>query len=129
MLLIRCPYCEEERPELEFRSAGEAHIARSTEITGISDEDFEKFFFIRSNPKGVIYERWRHIHGCARFFNAARDTVTDKFIVTYKAGEPKPDISRAANDSGPAAWANRPPDQLNVKKPAAKRTASKKGKA
>ncbi|TIS01342.1 MAG: sarcosine oxidase subunit delta, partial [Mesorhizobium sp.] len=30
MLLIRCPYCEEERPELEFRNAGEAHIARPT---------------------------------------------------------------------------------------------------
>ena len=28
MLLIRCPYCEEERPELEFRNAGEAHVAR-----------------------------------------------------------------------------------------------------
>ena len=27
----------------------------------------------------------------ARFFNAVRDTVTDKFIMTYKAGEPKPD--------------------------------------
>ena len=26
----------------------------------------------------------------ARFFNAVRDTVTDKFIMTYKAGEPKP---------------------------------------
>ncbi|TIV95931.1 MAG: sarcosine oxidase subunit delta, partial [Mesorhizobium sp.] len=25
MLLIRCPYCEEERPELEFRNTGEAH--------------------------------------------------------------------------------------------------------
>ena len=25
--------------------------------------------------------------------NQARDTVTDKFIVTYKAGEPKPDMS------------------------------------
>ncbi|PZN51904.1 MAG: sarcosine oxidase subunit delta, partial [Proteobacteria bacterium] len=24
MLLIRCPYCEEDRPELEFRNAGEA---------------------------------------------------------------------------------------------------------
>ena len=129
MLLIRCPYCEEERPELEFRSAGEAHIVRSSNIAAESGEDFEKFFFIRSNPKGVIYERWRHIHGCARFFNAARDTITDKFIVTYKAGEPKPDISRAANDSGPAAWANRPPDQLNVKKPAAKRAPAKKGKA
>ena len=115
MLLIHCPYCEEERPELEFRNAGEAHIARSTSITGETDDDFEKFLFIRSNPKGVIFERWRHIHGCARFFNAVRDTVTDKFVMTYKAGEPRPEIFVAANDSGPAAWANRPPDQLNVK--------------
>ena len=53
MLLIRCPYCEEERPELEFRNAGEAHIARAADIAAISDEDFEKFFFIRSNPKGI----------------------------------------------------------------------------
>lgn len=94
MLLIHCPYCEEERPELEFRNAGEAHIARSANIVAESDEDFEKFFFIRSNPKGVIFERWRHIHGCGRFFNAARDTITDRFIVTYKAGEPKPDLSK-----------------------------------
>ena len=55
MLLIHCPYCEEERPELEFRNAGEAHIARSADIAGETDEDFEKFFFIRSNPKGIIY--------------------------------------------------------------------------
>lgn len=124
MLLIRCPYCEEERPELEFRHGGEAHIARSHDLANISDDDFEKFFFIRSNPKGVVFERWRHIHGCARFFNAARDTVSDKFIVTYKAGEPKPDITVA--DSGPAAWANREPAELNVAKPA---KASRKGKA
>ncbi len=92
MLLIRCPYCEEERPELEFRHAGEAHIARPANIAEISDEEFERFFFIRANPKGVTFERWRHTHGCARFFNAARDTVTDRFLVTYKAGEPKPDV-------------------------------------
>src|SRR5687767_11000315 len=115
MLLIRCPYCEEERPELEFRNTGEAHIARSANLAAESDEDFEKFFFIRSNPKGIIYERWRHMHGCARFFNAVRDTVTDKFLMTYKAGEPKPEITVAATDGGPAAWANRPPDQLNEK--------------
>ncbi|MEZ5803358.1 MAG: sarcosine oxidase subunit delta [Rhizobiaceae bacterium] len=126
MLLIRCPYCEEERPELEFRNAGEAHIARPADMAAISDGDFEKFFFIRSNEKGIVYERWRHIHGCARFFNAVRDTITDKFVMTYKAGEPKPDISAAS--SGPAAWANRPPDQLNEKKPARKRTP-KKGEA
>ena len=97
MLLIRCPYCEEERPELEFRNVGEAHIARSGNLAAESDEDFEKFFFIRSNPKGIIFERWRHIHGCARFFNAVRDTVTDKFVTTYKAGEPKPEVVTAAN--------------------------------
>jgi hypothetical protein len=36
MLLIRCPYCEEERPELEFRHAGEAHIVRPANIADIS---------------------------------------------------------------------------------------------
>jgi sarcosine oxidase subunit delta len=125
MLLIRCPYCEEERPELEFRNAGEAHIARSTDIASISDDDFEKFFFIRSNPKGIIFERWRHMHGCARFFNAARDTVTDKFLAVYKAGEPKPDLEKLASTE-PAAYANRPPDQLNVKKPTRRAPAKKK---
>ena len=92
MLLIHCPYCDEERPELEFRNAGEAHIARPENIAEISDEEFEGFFFIRSNPKGIIYERWRHIHGCARFFNAVRDSVSDKFLMTYKAGEKKPAV-------------------------------------
>jgi sarcosine oxidase, subunit delta len=128
MLLIHCPYCEEARPELEFRHAGEAHIARAQNIAGETDEAFEQYFFIRSNPKGIVFERWRHIHGCARFFNAARDTVSDKFLTTYKAGEPKPEILEAANDGGPAAWANVPPAKLNVKTPA-RRRAAKKGDA
>lgn len=89
MLLIFCPYCEEDRPELEFRNAGEAHVVRPVNIAGISDEEFERYFFIRSNPRGLIHERWRHIHGCARFFNAVRDTVSDKFLAVYKAGEPR----------------------------------------
>jgi sarcosine oxidase subunit delta len=94
MLLIHCPYCQEERPELEFRNTGEAHIERPKDIAGISDEEFEKFFFIRDNPKGVTYERWRHMHGCARFFNAVRDTVSDRFVTTYKAGEPRVEVER-----------------------------------
>ena len=129
MLLIHCPYCEEARPELEFRNAGEAHIARPLNIIAESDEDFEKFFFIRSNPKGIIYERWRHIHGCARFFNAMRDTVTDKFLMTYKAGEPQPNLPAAPGDSGPAAYGNVPSAKLNVKTPARKKASPKKGEA
>ena len=98
MLLIRCPYCEEDRPELEFRNMGQAHVVRSADLANESDEDFEKFLYIRDNPKGVAFERWRHVHGCARFFNAARDTISDKFIVVYKAGEPKPDLNGASAD-------------------------------
>ena len=94
MLLIHCPYCEEDRLELEFAGAGEAHIVRPSNMADLSDEEFEKFFFIRENKKGVVFERWRHIHGCGRFFNAARHSVSDKFICTYKAGEKKPRLTK-----------------------------------
>ncbi|MBV2142364.1 sarcosine oxidase subunit delta [Falsochrobactrum sp. TDYN1] len=90
MLLIRCPYCEMERPELEFSYAGEAHIARPADPSALSDDEWRDFLFTRANPRGTHYERWRHINGCGRFFNAVRDTVSDKFVKTYKAGEPRP---------------------------------------
>ena len=97
MLLITCPYCG-PRPELEFRNMGEAHIARPAFSVEPSDQDWAEFLYMRTNPKGLIAERWRHIHGCARFFNAVRHTVTDKFVTTYKVGEPKPDLAALARD-------------------------------
>ncbi len=87
MLLIKCPYCAEARPELEFHYAGEAHIARPLEPATLSDEQWAEFLYMRSNKRGPHRERWRHLHGCGRFFNAVRDTLTDRFIVTYKQGE------------------------------------------
>lgn len=99
MLLIRCPYCDEDLPEIEFRHAGEAHLVRPEDMTKITDEEFSRYFFYRENPKGVTFERWRHVHGCGRFFNAVRDTVSDKFLMTYKAGEPKPEVEVAANEN------------------------------
>lgn len=90
MLLIRCPYCEAERPELEFSYAGEAHIARPADPSQLTDDEWKTHLFIRSNPRGTHFERWRHQHGCGRFFNAVRDTVSDKFAMTYKAGLPRP---------------------------------------
>ncbi len=90
MLLIHCPYCGEERPELEFRYGGEAHIARPLDPSSLSDEEWAAFLYMRSNPKGMHAERWRHAAGCGRFFNALRDTVTDRIARTYKAGETRP---------------------------------------
>jgi sarcosine oxidase, subunit delta len=92
MLLINCPYCG-PRPELEFRYGGEAHIARSTDPAALDDAAWGEFLYLRTNPKGLHTERWRHTHGCARFFNAVRDTVSDKFVVTYEIGAPKPDLA------------------------------------
>ena len=92
MLLIACPYCG-PRPEIEFSHGGEAHIARPERPDDLGVEDWTEFLYMRANPKGVHAERWRHLHGCARFFNALRDTTTDQFLATYKTGEPRPDLS------------------------------------
>ena len=91
MLLIPCPYCRTERPEIEFRYAGEAHIARPPDPTSVSDAAWAEYLYMRTNPKGTHAERWRHIHGCGRFFNCLRDTVSDKILATYKAGEARPE--------------------------------------
>jgi sarcosine oxidase, subunit delta len=90
MLLIHCPYCDIERPELEFTYAGEAHIARPADPSALSDEEWRNHLFTRSNPRGRHFERWRHIHGCGRIFNAVRDTVSDRFALTYRTGVPRP---------------------------------------
>ncbi len=93
MLLIRCPVCEMERPELEFRHAGEAHIIRPPVPTAASDAEWSDYLYMRDNPKGVVAERWRHIHGCGRFFNALRHTVSDRILATYRSGTQPPDLA------------------------------------
>ena len=96
MLVIRCPYCG-DRPEIEFRHGGEAHIARPADPTALTDAEWADYLYNRRNPRGLHIERWRHVHGCGRFFNAVRDTVSDFFLTTYKVGDPKPDLGALAN--------------------------------
>ncbi|WP_294312549.1 sarcosine oxidase subunit delta [uncultured Sphingomonas sp.] len=94
MLLITCPYCG-QRPELEFSYAGEAHIDRPVRPADLNDEDWTTYLYTRSNPKGPHAERWRHLHGCGRFFNAIRNTRSDVFLATYKVGEQAPEVDYA----------------------------------
>ena len=89
MLLIACPHCG-ERPEVEFRCGGEAHIARPADPASVGDAGWGEFLFYRTNPKGAHAERWLHAHGCQRWFNALRDTVSDRILVTYAMGAPRP---------------------------------------
>ena len=86
MLLIACPHCG-ERPEIEFVHAGQAHIARPADPAATSDQDWVDFLYLRANTRGIYAERWRHVHGCGKFFNALRDTTTDQFVKIYRLGE------------------------------------------
>lgn len=92
MLLVTCPYCG-PRPEIEFRCGGEAHIARPLDPALIDDQSWSEYLFVRRNPKGKHAERWLHAHGCQQWFNALRDTVSDRFVATYRMGESRPDAA------------------------------------
>jgi sarcosine oxidase subunit delta len=91
VLLIPCPYCG-PRPEIEFRCGGEAHIFRPKDAAKVDDAAWADYLFHRSNPKGVHAERWVHAHGCRRWFNALRDTLSDRILATYAVGEHRPDV-------------------------------------
>ena len=92
MLLVHCPYCG-PRPETEFHCGGEAHVL-SPSPTESSDQDQAQYLYYRANPKGPHRERWYHMHGCGRWFNAVRDTVTDRFHASYRVDEPAPGEAR-----------------------------------
>ena len=85
MLIITCPFCG-PRDEVEFACGGEAHIARPLADNEISDADFADYLFMRDNPKGLFLERWRHSAGCRRWFNGARDTVSNEIVEIYPMG-------------------------------------------
>lgn len=95
MLLIDCPFCG-GRAQTEFAYYGEAHIARPEKPEALSDAEWADYVFLRTNPKGIHFERWMHIHGCRRFFNMMRDTVSGEIHATYQIGDNKPDIPAAA---------------------------------
>jgi len=54
------------------------------------DEIWGGYLFFRDNPRGVHLERWRHVQGCGRWFNLARNTVTHEVLAVYAMTEPPP---------------------------------------
>lgn len=83
MLILECPNCGIMADETELSAGGEAHIKRET--MGADDAAFEHYLFQRENPKGVHFERWRHVSGCGKWFHAARCTMTLEVFGTYSA--------------------------------------------
>ena len=120
MLILNCPYCGVDAPETELHSGGEAHLKRFG--PGSKDGDFEDYLFMRKNPKGVHFERWRHVAGCGKWFHAARCTATLEVFGTYSAQtfDPPEDLLATIDQRRPG-WREAP------KKPTAKKkTPAKK---
>jgi sarcosine oxidase subunit delta len=88
MLTLHCPCCGVDADETELAAGGEAHLKRFG--PGSSDDAFEGYLFMRKNPKGVHFERWRHAYGCGKWFLAARDTLTLEVFGTYPAQTSEP---------------------------------------
>jgi sarcosine oxidase subunit delta len=88
MLILTCPACGLAVEETELAPGGEAHLTRVGPEG--SDDAFEGYMFLRDNPRGVVFERWRHAHGCGKWFLAARHSVTMEVFGTYPAQTTEP---------------------------------------
>jgi sarcosine oxidase, subunit delta len=87
--LIECPWCG-PREEVEFHYGGQAHVSYPENSMDLSDEEWAEYLFVRDNTRGPFAERWVHVLGCRRWFNAIRDTVTYRFLRVYRLDEQKP---------------------------------------
>jgi heterotetrameric sarcosine oxidase delta subunit len=94
VLLIPCPWCG-DREETEFSYGGQAHIAHPREPEALDDAAWAEFVFFRDNPEGDFAERWYHSAGCRRWFNAVRNTRTNRILTTYTTGGPKEAVQHA----------------------------------
>lgn len=90
MLLIDCPWCG-SRDEIEFGYGGEAHRVRPADPSKLSDAEWAEFLFMRGNQKGSHKERWVHSHGCRRWFNIERNTLTYAISKVYPMAGAEPE--------------------------------------
>ncbi|SHE63593.1 sarcosine oxidase subunit delta [Loktanella atrilutea] len=88
MLILHCPHCDRMVDETDLHPGGEAHLKRHGPEADA--EAFENYLFMRENPKGVHFERWRHVYGCGKWFLAARNTATLEVYGTYPAQTHQP---------------------------------------
>jgi heterotetrameric sarcosine oxidase delta subunit len=91
MLLLQCPWCG-DRSEEEFACGGEGDIVRPLVPEQLDDRAWGDYVFMRRNEKGMHFERWRHAHGCGRWFNVARSTVTNEILASYQVGGDRPEL-------------------------------------
>ena len=82
--LITCPHCG-ARPKEEFSIRGDAMRLRPAASAPV--EAWQKYVYIRDNPKGLLKEYWHHVLGCRRWLVVERDTLTHAVHAVTDAAE------------------------------------------
>ena len=96
MLLIAVPIAGWSGRRSNSAMAARPISRAPADPAALDDAAWAEFLYFRANPKGLHAERWRHIHGCGRFFNCVRDTVSDRILRDLSCGEPRPDLETLA---------------------------------
>ncbi|MCP4935724.1 MAG: sarcosine oxidase subunit delta [bacterium] len=94
MFQIECPYCG-KRELTEYSYGGEANLIRPTPVEAEESQAWAGYLFSRTNKRGLHLERWFHVFGCRKWFNVARNTITNEFVDIYLPGE-KPQVDEQA---------------------------------
>lgn len=76
MILVPCPYCG-PRNSNEFSHSGEQRAR--PDVSVVEPDEWRSYLYLRRNPAGWTTETWFHRFGCARYFLAERNTVTNEF--------------------------------------------------
>jgi sarcosine oxidase, subunit delta len=94
MIIIRCPYCHEQRTEEELTYGGQADIVRPAEPQDVSDQQWTEYLFMRSNPKGLLAEQWCCAFGCGQWLKVRRDSVTHEIREVLRFDKPYAESAR-----------------------------------
>jgi sarcosine oxidase, subunit delta len=79
--LVSCPYCG-PRDVGEFGFGGEK-LSRPPEPDRLSATEWAHYAYDRQNVDGLQTEWWYHRHGCSQWFQAERDTRTNRLERTW----------------------------------------------
>jgi sarcosine oxidase, subunit delta len=79
MLKIKCPWCG-QREETEFTYGGEANVMRPQDPYALDDQKWAEYLYFKKNTMGDFEEQWNHAHGCRKWFNIKRNTLTNEIL-------------------------------------------------
>ena len=98
MIVLRCPYCQEQRTEEELTYGGELGIERPPPETA-SDAQWTDYLFMRANLKGLHREQWCCSAGCGQWFKVTRHTVTHEVTEVLRFDAPFAEDSLIAREA------------------------------